>query len=247
MRDRIAFEYLYVAGLLTGIIAMILGKSALLGHSGLWSEGIMLQIAAMNLTGNALFLYLLGRRGLRFVLLSIMATTYLGIVLSMVVAFWYGLACGCLLAAGVLRYGLKGILLMLAGILPQGLIYAPLAYGLLNWCVITCNMIYRKEMYKKDINTKDKYTKGIYAKGIHANDKYAKGIHVNDVYTKGIKDIYKKDMNTKDMYMVGDIKTPAMARRVFSWLLLFGALAAGCALESFVNPLLLKAAARLVV
>lgn len=192
--DKIRFGYLYIAGLLTGIIGMVLGKSALLGHSGLWGEGTLLQVIAMDMAGGTLFVYLLGRRGLRFLLLSLLATTYLGAVLCMAAAYWYGFACGCLLAAAVLRYGLRGLLLALAGVLPQGVLYAPLAYSLLNWCAVTCNMIYRK-----------------------------------------------------DMRPLGEPKTPVMARRVFSWFLLFGILTAGCALEGFVNPLLLKAAARLVL
>lgn len=143
MRDRIPFEYLFAAGLAAGILIMIFGRSSLPENAGLWDQAVLEQIASTTLTGGALFVYLMTRRGSRFLLQSLAATTYLGIAVSAVAALWYGVACGVFFMAALAGYGLKGILLVAGGMLPQYLVYAPMEYGLWQWSARTCQMIYK--------------------------------------------------------------------------------------------------------
>ena len=185
MRERIPFGYIFAVGLAVGILIMIFGRSSLPGDTGLWGTAVIEQIAAASAAGGALFVYLFIRRGGRFLLQSLAATTYLGIAAAVVAALWYGLAGGIFIMSAVLSYGMKGIMLVLGGTLPQYLIYAPMEYGLLRWSETTCRAIYKT-------------------------------------------------------------KTPVLAERVLKWLMLLAALIAGCVLESFVNPPLIRGVVKLL-
>ena len=187
MRGKYPFGYIFLVGLVAGIITMNFGKSILLEDTGLLDENTLRQLSAVNLGGSALFAFVLRKRMVVFALFAVAATTYLGTVVCVVGAGWYGFSAGAFLAAGVLRYGLKGIFLALAAMLPQYLVYVPAIYGLLVWCERTCRMIYGKNYYQE----KDK-------------------------------------------------RTPVLTGRVLSLLMLIAMMFTGCALESFVNPAILR-------
>lgn len=187
MRERFPFGYIFLVGLVAGILTMNFGKSILLEDTGLLDENTLRQLSSVNLGGSALFAFVVRKRMLVFVMFAVAATTYLGVAVCFIGAGWYGFSAGVFLAAGVLRYGMKGLLLALAATLPQYLIYIPAIYGLLLWCEKTCRMIYGKNYYQ---------------------DK--------------------------------DAKTPALTGRVLSLLVLAAVMLAGCALESFVNPPILR-------
>ncbi len=184
MRTRKFFLYLFLAGMTAGILCLILKKSAWLAHTDLWTADMIEAMSAMSLQGGALFATLLYRRGIRFLGISLLATTYLGSAACFCAAFGCGLAFGVYLASAGIRLGMKGILLALVGILPQGILYGVLLYGILTWCRKTCAMIYGR-------------------------DRQA-------------------------------LKTPVLMERVLSWSVLLLLLVAGCALESYVNPALLR-------
>lgn len=187
MRKHFPFGYLFLVGLVAGIITMNFGKSILLEDTGLLDENTLRQLSTVNLSGSALFAFVLRKRMMVFAALAVTATTYLGMAVCVIAAGWYGFSAGAFLAAGVLRYGLKGVLLALAAILPQYLIYGPAIYGLLVWCEKTCRIIYGRNRYQET-----------------------------------------------------DKKTPVLTGRVFSLLILMVMMLAGCVLESFVNPALLR-------
>ena len=187
MRDKYPFGYIFLVGLVAGIITMNFGKSILLEDTGLLDENTLRQLLSVNLGGSALFAFVLRKRMAVFGMFAVAATTYLGTAVCIIGAGWYGFSAGAFLAAGVMRYGMKGIFLALAAMLPQYLLYAPAIYGLLVWCQRTCRMIYGKSYYQD----KDK-------------------------------------------------KTPVLTGRVLSLFVLAVMMLAGCALESFVNPAILR-------
>lgn len=193
MRERFPFGYIFLVGLVAGIITMNFGKSILLEDTGLLDENTLRQLSSVNPGGSALFAFVLRKRMIVFVMFVVAATTYLGMAACVIGAGWYGFSAGAFLAAGVLRYGMKGILLVLAATLPQYLVYIPAIYGLLLWCEKTCRMIYGKNYYQDR-----------------------------------------------------DAKAPVLTGRVLSLLVLIVMMLVGCALESFVNPPVLKGFLRLL-
>lgn len=128
------FLVCFGAGLLLGIILINIGKSILLGETGLFDEYTLYHMKYMTVDSNALFCYVLRKRLGRILILVVLSTTYLGLVACMGAAFWYGMSAGAFLASLSLRYGVKGILLALSGMFPHYLLYVPAMLFLLGWC-----------------------------------------------------------------------------------------------------------------
>lgn len=187
MRERFPFGYVFLVGFVAGILTMNFGKSILLENTGLLDENALRQLASMTLDSSALFAFVLRQRMVECIVLAIAATTYLGLAVCVAMTGWYGFSAGAFLAAGMLRFGFKGILLIFASTMPQYLLYVPAVYALLLWCEKTYRMIYRKGYYQS-----------------------------------------------------GDIKAPVLSGRVLLLLGILIVLALGCALESFVNPSILR-------
>ncbi len=148
MREKFPFGFIFFAGFIIGMIVMNFGKSILLDGTGLLDEGTLRQLSGMTTDGSALFAFVLRKRIVGFVVLVVAATTYLGLAVCVIMTGWYGFAAGTFLAAGMLRYGFRGVLLVLASVMPQYLLYVPAVYGLLLWCEKTYRMIYQKGIYQ---------------------------------------------------------------------------------------------------
>ncbi|MBQ8116500.1 MAG: stage II sporulation protein M [Lachnospiraceae bacterium] len=142
MRKQNPFLWLFIAGAFIGIVVLNREKSAFLQNTGIWDADMIERIASLSLGGGTLFWTVLAKRGGRFLGITILSTTYLGRLTCVFCAFGYGFFFGGYVAAAVMRHGIKGILLALLGIFPQGLLYGPMFYGLLLWCSQNCDRIY---------------------------------------------------------------------------------------------------------
>lgn len=187
MKERFSFGMIFLAGLVAGILTMSFGKSILLENTGLLDENMLAQMASAYPDSNALFAFVLRKRLVVVVVMVLMATTYLGVAACVAADAWFGFSAGAFLTAAMLRYGFKGLVLVLAGVFPQYLLYGPAFYALLVWCDQTCRMI----------------------------------------YSRGYG--YSRDT-----------KTPILLGRVFPLLLIFAGALAGCFLESYMNPGILR-------
>lgn len=141
---RIPALQLFVAGFLAGILIMNIGESILLEKTGLFDEEVLYHMKYMTVDYNALFCYVLRKRLLTVLVLAVLSTTYLGLVICVGTALWYGAAAGGLLAVMVLRYGVKGILLAAASLFPHYLIYFPAIFTLLAWGESVYGSIYHR-------------------------------------------------------------------------------------------------------
>jgi len=135
LRDgKLPFVTIFAVGILLGMVIMNLGKSILLENTGLLDEYTLYHMKYMTVDNNALFCYILGERVKQVLILAVLSTTYLGLVVCGGITFWYGVCGGAFLAVSVLRYGVKGILLVIVGLFPHYLIYVPVMIVLLLWC-----------------------------------------------------------------------------------------------------------------
>ena len=121
---------------------MNMGKSILLEKTGLLDEYTLYHMKYMTINSNALFYYVLRQRLGTLFVMAVFATTYLGLAVEIGVVLWYGLAGGSFLSALVIRYGLKGVLFAVTGMIPQYLLYVPAMVLLLFWCENVCRSIY---------------------------------------------------------------------------------------------------------
>lgn len=143
-RGKLPLGAIFLTGLLSGILMMSFGKSILLENTGLLDEYTLYHMKYMTVDSSALFYYVLRLRLETAVILAVLATTYLGLVVCVGATFWYGMSAGAFLAAVVLRYGLKGMLFVFAGIMPQYFVYVPVFVALLLWCEKLNRSIYFK-------------------------------------------------------------------------------------------------------
>lgn len=141
-KGRLPLLPLFLAGFAAGILLMNLGKSVLLENTDLLDEYTLYHMKYMTVDSNAFFCYVLRMRFQSVAVWIVLATTYLGMLVCMGVSLWYGLSAGAFVAAVLLRYGLKGILLVLSGIFPHYLLYAPAVVALLLWCEMLNRNIY---------------------------------------------------------------------------------------------------------
>lgn len=139
---KLPFATIFTVGVFAGIFCMNLGKSMLLENTGLLDEYSLSHMKYATVDGTALFYYVLKQRLGCILILAILATTYLGFVICCVVSLWYGVCVGAFLGAAVLRYGIKGMLLVFGGIFPQYLVYVPAMIAMLLWCRNIYRMIY---------------------------------------------------------------------------------------------------------
>ncbi len=134
-----------VLGFLSGLLFMHAGKKVLLENTGLLSENLLYAVKYAPVDSNAFFLYVLQKRLGYALILAVLSTTWLGLAAVWTCAAWLGLSFGMLVMASLLRYGLKGILLIAVGVFPQAFVYFPAAILLLRWSYEFCLSIYFPE------------------------------------------------------------------------------------------------------
>ena len=96
------------------------------------------------------FFYCIRERIGRALVLVILATTYLGMAAVWLACLWYGACAGCLMAVSVLRYGLKGMVLLFVAFSPQFIALVPGGLLLLKWCERTYRERHKGYMIQKE-------------------------------------------------------------------------------------------------
>lgn len=140
--QRIHLIYVFLFGFFMGVFFMNIWKSRLLTETGFLDEEMLYQLKYMQIDYHVFFLYVLKKRMTLFFMLLVFATTYLGVAVTYGSLIWFGFSSGMLMAAVLIRYGLKGILLICASMLPQYIIYVPVFWLLLNWSYEVCRILY---------------------------------------------------------------------------------------------------------
>lgn len=83
--------------------------------------------------------------------LGILATTYLAPAACCGAAAWMGWSLGAFSCVALSNYGIKGLLLIFAGIFPQWLFYAPGFYFWMEWCMeLYRGISHRCALHKKN-------------------------------------------------------------------------------------------------
>lgn len=133
---------LAVAGFVLGLVLMNMGQKVLLENTGLLSEYTLYEMKYSEISSNAFFWYVLRERVGAVLVMALLSTTWLGMVSAYAYSAWLGVSFGMLLMAAMLRYGLKGIFLIIVGVFPQGIIYLPACFYLLKLSQEFCAIMY---------------------------------------------------------------------------------------------------------
>lgn len=136
------FFVMFAAGFVAGILLMNIGKDVMLDGTGFLDEYSLCQMKYMTVESSVFFFYVLKKRLGQAGCLMLLSTTYLGLVTVYAYTGWLGASLGMLLGASVLRYGVKGILLVVTSVFPHYLIYVPAWWMLLKsareLCITVC-------------------------------------------------------------------------------------------------------------
>jgi uncharacterized membrane protein SpoIIM required for sporulation len=153
--------YLFALGLIVGILVVNVGHDMWILNSTLLGPEMLEKIAASTPEGSTLFWYIMKHRLFTLCMLSLMATTVFGISALCCYICYMGLAAGCLLSVASARYGIKGLILMGAGIFPQGFLLIPGYAALFLWVSGVNRKLYTKNV---SIENTDRHGRQFYMK-----------------------------------------------------------------------------------
>jgi len=123
--DGITLPQVFVCSMVSVMAGLLINKSDLLIQTS-WMDASSLEAIKSQLTGSKeLFVYILKERVSLVLALFLLSTTYLGNMFTYLHVIWFGACSGMFLTIVMLRYGLKGILILFSGIFPHYFIYVP--------------------------------------------------------------------------------------------------------------------------
>ncbi len=152
---KLPLGLLFAAGMFVGIIYVIIRKSTVLESADLLDEYTLYHMKYMSVDHCAFFLYVLRRRVGSAMLLTILFTTYLGLIVCIGSVLWYGISAGIFLSVLAVRYGLKGFLLAGVCVFPHFLLYLPAFYGLFRMGFELYRAIYGREGRNSNLSWKN--------------------------------------------------------------------------------------------
>ena len=156
-------EGMFLGAFAAGIfMANFMGREAV-SNAGILNDYFVEKFQYTDINGENLLFYILGERVPLLLLLCLLAFTSLGVIAGNLLLGWQGFSVGFMLSASVAKYGLKGILLVLGGLFPQYVFYAPV-YVL--YCWLTVYMRRRLYRDRQEQGTDRKY---IYMAGLVAS------------------------------------------------------------------------------
>lgn len=124
----------FLLGFVAGVLALNIGSSFFLDSMGLLDEYTLGRIKYLEINRSNFFIYVLKKRMATLWGLTLLSSALWGVVFLYLFIFWLGACSGILLSAAIVRYGIKGILLIAVGGLPQILIYTPALLGIFGLC-----------------------------------------------------------------------------------------------------------------
>ena len=130
--------YLFFAGFLLGVIIMNMGNGILLSEDGIFSTASINRLKYIEIDNGRFFKYVLKHRMGEGIALVLLSTTGLGVVSVYLFILWQGLLTGMTITAAIIRFGVRGFLLLLGGMFPHQLLFIPAEIMLLGWCYESC-------------------------------------------------------------------------------------------------------------
>ncbi len=130
--------YLFLGSFLLGIVAMNLGNEFFLSEDGIFSTASMNRLKYIEIDSGGFFKYVLKHRMGEGMLLILLSSTSIGLVSVYACIIWQGVLAGMTITAATIRFGMKGMLLILGGVFPHQFLLIPAQIMLLVWCYENC-------------------------------------------------------------------------------------------------------------
>jgi len=126
--------YLFLGSFLLGVFIMNMGNEALLTDNGIFSSTSMGRLRYIEVDSGKFFKYVLGHRMGEGAALLLLSCTGIGLAAVYAFIIWQGVLVGMTITAAIIRYGIKGLLLLIGGLFPHQLLLIPAQIMLLGWC-----------------------------------------------------------------------------------------------------------------
>ncbi|MBP3477680.1 MAG: stage II sporulation protein M [Lachnospiraceae bacterium] len=153
--------YLFMLGLFIGILIVNVGHDTWIKDGELLGNDMLEKLESSTLESGKLFGYILKHRLFTLCMLGLLATTMFGAAVICGYICYMGFTAGCLLSVAVIRYGIRGMILMMAGIFPQGILLIPAYVALFLWAAGINRVLYSKGTY---MDSFERYSKQFYLK-----------------------------------------------------------------------------------
>ena len=134
--------YIFLAGFFLGILMINAGRDIFLNGTDLLSTVVLGRLRYLTIDSTLFFGYVMKERLFMAVLICFLGTTYMGYLVISGYVLWFGMAAGVFLSAAAVRYGMKGMILVLGSMFPQYLLLVPVCIMLLAWCDQICAVLY---------------------------------------------------------------------------------------------------------
>lgn len=132
----------FLFGFFAGVLLVNMKTEYFLEDSLFFGEELLNRLSYTSFHNEQYMVYLLQNRMGIMLFLMVAATTILGIIILYLYVAWFGMSLGILMAVATIRYGGKGILVFLAAIFPQDILYVPAFLILVNLLHDLCAIIY---------------------------------------------------------------------------------------------------------
>lgn len=143
----ILWFYLFLGSFFLGVFIMNMGNEALLPENGIFSSTSVSRLKHIEIDNGRFFRYVLRHRMGEGALILLLSTTGIGLIAIYACIAWEGAIAGMTITAAVMRYGIRGLLLLLGGMFPHQLLLIPAKVMLLGWCYDNCCRIYFPAKY----------------------------------------------------------------------------------------------------
>lgn len=142
---HIRWLYLFLGGFFAGVFILNIWRGSFLQDMELLSAASLSRLRYLEVDEGAFCRYVLRERMEVAILLSLLATTYIGAIVLSAYALWMGTLAGIFLSVASIRYGIRGIVLVLVSVLPQYLLLVPACIILMDWCYCLNMALYHPE------------------------------------------------------------------------------------------------------
>lgn len=130
--------YIFMLGLFLGIVFVNIKHDVWIKDDGLLSSAMMKQLQNSEPNGSYLLGYIVKHRVSVILIVSMLASTIIGLPIVCAYVCYLGVSAGCMLSVAVIRYGVRGLFFMAAAIFPQGFLLIPAYFLLFTWS-LDCN------------------------------------------------------------------------------------------------------------
>lgn len=134
--------FFFCIGFLIGILFVNFYNGTFFLEEGIFGNTSINRLKYLDVDNGLLFRYVVCKRLKNFLFIGLLSATCFGIAATYACIVWQGLLTGMIITAAVIRFGMKGILLILSVFFPHQFLLFPASIMMLYWSYQNCCFLY---------------------------------------------------------------------------------------------------------